>query len=78
LPDFATAVWTAPCTAPWAQKLATGDPHLREVRTPIACQLSGEKYWKIIYLKKKNVYILLKIHYCINLKKIILITNLII
>jgi hypothetical protein len=47
LPDFATAVWTAPCTAPWALKFATGDPHLREVRTPIACQLSGEKSNKI-------------------------------
>ena len=29
LPDFATSVWTAPCTAPWAQKFATEDPTLR-------------------------------------------------
>jgi len=30
LPDFATAVWTAPCTAPWAQKFATEDPTLEK------------------------------------------------
>ena len=54
LPDFATAVWTAPCTAPWPEsgsKVRHRRPHLWEVRTPIACQLSGEKRWNLLQRK---------------------------